>query len=130
VTQGDISICEFIGRGTRKGELMSVKPTGKSVEIHVCDIVEVRNGKVYRAREYMDMLTLMAELGAVELHDQSSITWWNTRITCAGAGGFCDDGLLCQILTSGNIFHSDLPQTTAVARVALTSFPTFYSCLP
>ena len=67
LTQGNIAVCEFMGRGTHRGELLGVKPTGKSVEIHVCNVIEVRDGKIYREREYLDMLALMANLGAVNL---------------------------------------------------------------
>jgi steroid delta-isomerase-like uncharacterized protein len=65
--QGDITIAEFIGRGTHNGELMGVKPTGKPMEIRICNVMETRDGKIYREREYMDMLTLMSNLGAVKL---------------------------------------------------------------
>ena len=61
--QGDTSIAEFTARGTHGGELMGIAATGKPVEIHVCNIVELRDGKVYREREYMDMMHMMAQLG-------------------------------------------------------------------
>ncbi|MBI5285700.1 MAG: ketosteroid isomerase, partial [Chloroflexi bacterium] len=28
-----------------------------------CNVLEVRDGKIYREREYMDMFTMMAQLG-------------------------------------------------------------------
>jgi steroid delta-isomerase-like uncharacterized protein len=64
-TAGDVSIAECVARGTHKGELMGVAPTGKPVEILLCNVMEVRGGKIYREREYMDMLALLSQIGAV-----------------------------------------------------------------
>lgn len=60
---GDTAIVEFIGRGTHKGELMGIAPTGKTMAMPVCNIMEIRDGKIYREREYMDMMTMMTQLG-------------------------------------------------------------------
>ena len=65
-TQGDTAIAEMVGRGTHNGELMGIAPTGKSVEIVICNVMELRDGKVYREREYMDMLSMMSQMGVVK----------------------------------------------------------------
>ena len=62
---GDTAIVEFVGRGTHKGELMGIAPTGKTLALPVCNVMEIRDGKIYREREYMDMMTLMTQLGAM-----------------------------------------------------------------
>jgi steroid delta-isomerase-like uncharacterized protein len=62
---GDTVFVEFIGRGTHGGELMGIAPTGKSITIPVCNVLEVRDGKIYREREYMDMATIMVQLGVM-----------------------------------------------------------------
>ena len=62
---GDTVFVEFIGRGTHEGELMGIAPTGKSITIPVCNVLEVRDGKIYREREYMDMATMMIQLGVM-----------------------------------------------------------------
>jgi steroid delta-isomerase-like uncharacterized protein len=62
---GDTAIVEFIGRGTHKGQLMELAPTGKTMALPVCNVIEVRDGKIYREREYMDMMTMMTQLGAI-----------------------------------------------------------------
>ena len=62
-TQGDTAVAEFVARGRHGGELMGIAPTGKAVEIHICNIMELRDGKVYREREYFDMLTMLTQLG-------------------------------------------------------------------
>ena len=59
----DVAIIEFIGRGTQKGELMGVAPTGRQLTIPVCNIIEMRDGKIYAEREYMDALNIMQQLG-------------------------------------------------------------------
>ena len=61
---GDTAVAEFVARGTHQGELMGVAPTGKPIEIRVCNVAEVRDGKVYREREYMDMMTMLVQIGA------------------------------------------------------------------
>jgi steroid delta-isomerase-like uncharacterized protein len=60
---GDTAIVEFLGVGTHNGELMGIKPTGRKISIPVCDVIEFRDGKVVAEREYMDMLTMMQQLG-------------------------------------------------------------------
>ena len=43
--------------------LMGLAPTGRKVAIPVCNVIEVRDGKVYAEREYFDSANLMAQLG-------------------------------------------------------------------
>jgi steroid delta-isomerase-like uncharacterized protein len=62
---GDTVFVEFIGRGTHEGELMGIAPTGKSITIPVCNVLEMRDGKIHREREYMDMATMMVQLGVM-----------------------------------------------------------------
>jgi limonene-1,2-epoxide hydrolase len=35
------------------------------MNIPVCNVLEVRDGKIYREREYMDMATMMVQLGVM-----------------------------------------------------------------
>jgi steroid delta-isomerase-like uncharacterized protein len=65
-TDRDVAIAEMVGRGTHKGELMGIPPTGKPVEIVICNVMELRDGKIYREREYMDMLTMMTQIGVMK----------------------------------------------------------------
>ncbi len=60
---GDTAVTEFMGRGTHRGDLMGASPTGRSMSLPVCTIIEVRDGKIYAEREYMDMLHMMQQLG-------------------------------------------------------------------
>ena len=59
----NVVIAEFVGRGTHKGDLMGMAPTGRHVAINVCDVLEFRDGKIIAEREYMDMMAMMQQLG-------------------------------------------------------------------
>ena len=56
---GDVVIAEFIVSGTHQGELMGIAPTGRKVTMPVCLVLEIRDGKIYAEREYMDMEHMM-----------------------------------------------------------------------
>jgi len=42
---------------------MGIAPTGRQMTINVCTILTVRNDKIVSEREYMDMMTMMQQLG-------------------------------------------------------------------
>jgi steroid delta-isomerase-like uncharacterized protein len=71
-TQGDTAIAELRAKGTHGGDLMGVPASGKPVEITICNIAELRDGKIYREREYMDMFTMLAQIGAVGAPGQAA----------------------------------------------------------
>ncbi len=58
---------EYTGRGTQTGTLMSpageIPPTGRPVELQLCDVMEFRSGKVTRIRSYFDSGSLLGQLG-------------------------------------------------------------------
>jgi steroid delta-isomerase-like uncharacterized protein len=62
---GQTAIGEFVATGTHKGDLMGIKPTGKRASVTVCNVIEVRDGKIYREREYFDSMTMLVQLGVV-----------------------------------------------------------------
>ena len=64
---GDFVTVEFTGTGTHKGELMGVAPTNKKVSMSVCEVVELRDGKIYRVREYYDTMHVMTQLGVAQM---------------------------------------------------------------
>ena len=61
---GNTAVAEFVVRGTHQGEMMGVAPTGKPIEIRVCHVLEMRDGKVYRGREYLDTMRILVQIGA------------------------------------------------------------------
>lgn len=65
VVSGDISIMEITATGTHLAELQGIEPTGRTVSVRVCNVVECKDGKVWREREYFDGLSLMQQLGII-----------------------------------------------------------------
>ena len=59
----DVVVTEFVVRATHQGELMGIAPTNRSIEVPICNIIELRDGRVYAEREYFDMAHLMQQLG-------------------------------------------------------------------
>ncbi len=62
-TTGNTAIVEFEGRGTHEGDFMGVRPTNRKVTIPVCNVIEIRDGKIFAEREYMDMAHMLQQLG-------------------------------------------------------------------
>jgi steroid delta-isomerase-like uncharacterized protein len=62
--QGNTAIAEMLGSGTQNGPLAGVAPTGKPVKVVICNVIELRDGKVYREREYLDMHSILTQVGA------------------------------------------------------------------
>jgi len=71
---GDVSVAEMFAKGTHGGDLMGVPATGKPVEITICNVVELREGKIYREREYMDMFSMLLQIGAISPPGQTAHT--------------------------------------------------------
>ena len=63
----DTVVVEFTGRGTHTGELVtsmgSIPPTGRSVTLHFCDVLTMKDGKITSQHTYLDTGSLMAQLG-------------------------------------------------------------------
>jgi steroid delta-isomerase-like uncharacterized protein len=60
---GESSVLEGTLRGTHRADLGPIPATGKTIELGLCDVIEVRDGKVHREREYFDQMTMMQQLG-------------------------------------------------------------------
>ena len=71
VTIGDIVVTEFIGRGTQNGRFMDIAPTGRKVAVPVCDVVEIRDGKIFSAHEYFDSANMLQQLGVLPKQAQA-----------------------------------------------------------
>jgi steroid delta-isomerase-like uncharacterized protein len=65
---GDIVTLELTWRGTQTGPLETpggaLPPSGRSMEVRACQVVEVTGDKVQSVRHYFDMATLLQQLGA------------------------------------------------------------------
>lgn len=67
VTHGNQIVTELTARGTHTGPLMTpagtIPPTGKTVDFTVCEVWEVRDGKIAKLRNYQDSGAIMRQLG-------------------------------------------------------------------
>lgn len=70
ISAGDTVVVEFTGRGTHTGDLVTgsgtIPATGRSVTLHLCDVLQFRDDKLQSQRTYFDSGSLMAQLGLVE----------------------------------------------------------------
>lgn len=70
IAHDDTVVVEYTGRGTNTGDLVlaagTVPATGRSITVHVCEIDELKNGKIQSARVYVDSGAIMAQLGLTE----------------------------------------------------------------
>ena len=66
----DTVVVEYTGRGTHTGDLVipagTVPATGRPLTMHLCDIYEIRDGKVQTVRTYIDSGAIMAQLGLAQ----------------------------------------------------------------
>ncbi len=63
------AVVEYLARGTHTGALAAragtLPPTGRKVEMRICDVMDIQNGKVTAIRTYWDMYGLMVQLGLI-----------------------------------------------------------------
>jgi steroid delta-isomerase-like uncharacterized protein len=61
---GDRGAAEIVWTGTNTGSLQGQPPTGKAVTVRAVAVLETAGGKITRARHYLDVAGMMAQLGA------------------------------------------------------------------
>jgi len=66
MASGDYVVTQWHGTGTHKGELMGIAPTGRRGEgTRGCTIGQYRNGKLVHEWVYMDIATILRQIGAL-----------------------------------------------------------------
>lgn len=65
ITEGDKVVARFTARGTHRGPLMGIPPTGKQVTVTAIDILRFENGKIVEHWGNQDLLGMMQQLGAI-----------------------------------------------------------------
>ncbi len=58
-----VSVVEYTFSGSHQGDLEGIPPTGKRMEVAACSVVEIRDGRIIRERDYFDSLALLEQLG-------------------------------------------------------------------
>jgi steroid delta-isomerase-like uncharacterized protein len=65
VAEGDRVAERWTGRGTHRGELQGIPPTGKRVEVPGSVFYRIVGGKIVEFRGQLDMMGLMQQLGVI-----------------------------------------------------------------
>ncbi len=69
IASGEHVVVQFTGRGTHTGTLASpggdIAATGRSVTLQLCDVYEIRAGKVRSLHSYFDSGSLLTQLGVM-----------------------------------------------------------------
>ena len=71
IAEGNKVVARFSGRGTQKGELMGIPPTGKEVTVAGIQICRIADGKVVEDWSELDYMGMMTQLGVVPPPAQS-----------------------------------------------------------
>ena len=61
----DRVVARWIGRGTHRGELMGVDPTGRPISVDAISVFRIANGKIAEEWTVWDALGLLQQVGAV-----------------------------------------------------------------
>jgi hypothetical protein len=70
---GDVSVCEFTGRGTHDGELFGIPATGRAAQLPYCEVLHFdAGGKVTSGEAYYDRMTLMEQLGLAQVPETAT----------------------------------------------------------
>ena len=64
VVEGDKVVVQWMGKGTQKGEIMGIAPTGKGMTVTGISILHIVGGKIAEEWTEMDMLGVLQQLGA------------------------------------------------------------------
>jgi steroid delta-isomerase-like uncharacterized protein len=56
-------VSEFTNHGTFTGVMNGIMPTNRSISVPNCNILELRDGKIYADRDYFDNALMMQQLG-------------------------------------------------------------------
>jgi len=69
IASGDHVVLQFTGEGTQTGPLKSpigeIPPTGRSIRLKLCDVHEIRDGKIRSVQSYFDSASMLMQLGVM-----------------------------------------------------------------
>ena len=70
IAQGDRVVTRWTGRGTDKGDLMGIAPTGKHVAVTSIAIDRIESGTITEGCEVFDQMRMMQQLGVIPTPEQ------------------------------------------------------------
>ena len=73
VAEGDRVAERWTGRGTHRGELRGIPPTGQRVETPGSVFYRIVGGKIVEFRGQLDMMSLMQQLGTIPSPQQAEV---------------------------------------------------------
>ncbi len=71
IAEGDRVAERWTGRGTHRGELQGIPPTGKRVEVPGSVFYRIVGGKIVEFRGLFNMMSLMQQLGVIPAPHQA-----------------------------------------------------------
>jgi steroid delta-isomerase-like uncharacterized protein len=73
IAEGDRVAERWTGRGSHRGELQGIPPTGKRVEVPGSVFYRIVGGKIVEFRGQLDMMSLMQQLGVIPSPQQAEV---------------------------------------------------------
>ncbi|OBY26647.1 ester cyclase [Leisingera sp. JC1] len=67
LAEGDSVATQMIYRGTHTGEFLGVPASGKRVAVDEIQIMRIKDGMIVERRSVIDMINLLAQIGATEI---------------------------------------------------------------
>ena len=71
IAEGDLVASRWTGRGTHRGELMGIPPTGKAVTVSGTLTSRIVGGKVVEEWNHWDTMSMLQQLGVVSMPGQA-----------------------------------------------------------
>ena len=65
IAEGDKVVVPYTVRGTHRGELMGIAPTGKQITVLVVWIARIADGKLVESQLIFDAMGMMQQLGVI-----------------------------------------------------------------
>jgi len=69
IAAGDVVVVQLTGRGRHTGTLQApdgaIPPTGRSVTLQLCDVLQFRDDKIKALHTYFDSASLLMQLGVM-----------------------------------------------------------------
>ena len=67
VAEGDKVVVRLVIRGTHRGDLARIAPTGRAIEVGVLDLFHLRGGKMFEHWALFDNLGMLRQLGVTAI---------------------------------------------------------------